>query len=191
MKNLIILLLVIGGFFYFTSDSFDFSGIEKSINNFLGNNEKNPYSSDKLVSARQLPGDARLAAKIRYEWAEMLNSNKKVIFYTYTNDVQSQNFHRGIQNQLSKLGSSYKLVAYEHSYYKGIMYGEIKSKSCSSPAECNQMRKESSAISNLTILLDNCAKTMCIINNKNNSYLRLRKKDLNDANATLTKYRNW
>lgn len=134
-----------------------------------------------------------------------LNPNKKTIFYQYKTGSKSpedsETFHKDIENYLGKvlIDGNYKnywvtdkgAKIYERrilQFNKTANYvpGEGDSK-----ALIKQMEDANARIEAVKNFYKECAKTMCIINNKTHEYVVIDKRNVDVAKKALEDYKRW
>ena len=167
-----------------------FDGAKKSNNNNIGSKKINIYNGYKPRIIQQQWLEASRKYKI---WSSIFLSSKKVVFYIYTSE--NDDFHQKVSNYLSKnpkVSSFYNFRAMSLKSFKNAPLGlMVTNKVCNSIEECNAQRVKASAASEISIFLENCGKTMCIINPQNAEYVQLDGRNPNAAAMMINALRNW
>ena len=126
-------------------------------------------------------------------WTNVLYSDKKAIFYVYSNSG-NDNLNSRVQFfiQQDKNANFYNVYAYSEGEFNSVRAVEWgTSKICDSLEECNQVRLKASNYSLLSEFFKRCSRTMCIINPKRKQYFILRERDPQNAIKILEDLKMW
>lgn len=123
-------------------------------------------------------------------FANILNSNVKAIFFIEGDTQASKSFHYNIQNYLPQVRTKYNVFVYSPTEFKYMLSGNSSAaKICNSLEECNEQRQKAVDHAALVSFFENCGKTMCIINPVKHQYVRLNK--YSDAVNMINALQNW
>lgn len=159
-----------------------------NTNNGSGKN----ITTYKNYHPMRIPESVLRAVKASRSWENVFNSNKKVVFYIYSDS--QKDFHNSVSNYLStsSKSSTYKLVAYTDSRFDSLHLGDIgPSKICNSLEECNAQRQRATDYTTLSEFMKQCGKYMCIINPQENQYIKLKSKNSGQAVKMIYDLINW
>lgn len=126
-------------------------------------------------------------------WTNIFNSDKKVIFYVYSNSGNDK-FNSRIQHfiRTDKNWNYYNLLAYPQSAYNSIRANDWgTSKICNSIEECNQVRLKAANYTMLSEYINHCSRAMCIIHPKKRQYFILREKNPEKVITILNDLKLW
>ena len=211
LQDFVVFIICIGailGIAYYTGflKGFTPADFQDAFNRIVKNAPNAPQISktSRGVSTRyngytpsRIPKEVLRGSKNSRVWQNIFYTNKKTIFYVYSDNstqVNSTDFHNNIQNYLSKSSarSSYNIVAQPYYLYKNMLTGAVSSYSiCNSLEECNAQKQRATDHSAMSNFMDRCAKTMCIFNPQKGQYVVLKTKNYNDAVNMINKIKNW
>lgn len=208
--NFILCLGVLVGIAYYTGIIQGFSpdelsySYQKFVKN-LNKPNKTKYRTSRTVKTSKgaytpmrIPEAVLYGAKKTGMWKQLFASNKKVIFYVYSDDNSSKSelsnyFNNSISNFVFS-GNNY--YYYELQAMNINNYNNLKSnvsvgpeKICNSLQECNEQRKYAASYSTMADFVNRCARTMCIINNRTGEYIILRNRDSKTAINLLYQFK--
>lgn len=136
-----------------------------------------------------------------------VNPNRKTVFYIYqeksTKPGLSEGFHKKVSDYLAKvvIYGNFKNYAtttdgaelYEKSIFKSGIWSVGKGLSASGKNEDieKEMHERAKNRSAITLFIEECSKSMCIINAKTQEYVKIDKRDAAEAMKTLKDYERW
>jgi len=165
------------------------TGIEQYINQERSPRKK--VTVYKNYRPRIIPSNVLDGSESSHTWQNIFNSNKKVVFYLYSEDDK---FHSSLYAYYSKnqLYKHYNFEPYSLEAFNNMRNGTIgPTKICDSIEECNEVRKKASDYTLLSNFLANCGKTMCVFKPDKEQYVQLKKRDITQAEHMLEGLRNW
>jgi len=172
-----------------------FSNITTSISNGkVPSNFRIKNGEPKVNGYRpaKIPEGVFTAGQKQRYLPNLFNNNKKVIFYIYGQN--DSDFHSKITSYMTSnnAGYYYKLMPYSSNLAGSFKIGaDLPSHICNSLQECNEYRKKSTSYNELSVFLQRCGKTMCIINSRKQQYITLKTRDYNAAYTMLNALKNW
>lgn len=125
-------------------------------------------------------------------WSNIFKSTKKTVFYIYNDN--NDNFYSEISSYITKnkIDRYYNVIALEKRSYSNYSVGNSSyAKICNSLEECKQQRDRAANYSKLANFMENCGKTICVINPNLKQYIRLNKRDVNEAKQLLEGVKLW
>ena len=167
----------------------DKTGIRNGASN-IGSKKVDVYNGYKP----QMIKKQWLEASGKYRiWNSVFTSPQKVIFYMY--EKENDSFHVNLSKYLAgdkKISAKYIEKSMTISSFRNAPVGLTgPSKICNSLEECNAQRVKATAASEISNFLENCGKTMCIINPSKAGYVRLGTRNVNDAIKMINGLRDW
>lgn len=203
----IAVIIILAGAYYsgfltgFTPKDFQdaYNRLSNSINNSAivnhadikttsGHNAVKTYNNyhPNLIDKQVITGSETTGA-----WSNIFKSSKKTVFYLYdTND----NYHTEISRYISSnhLDRYYNIIAYSKQNYSNYSVGNASyAKICNSLQECKAQRDRAATYTKLAQFMESCGKTLCVINGSNKQFIRLYKRDVNEAKKLLEGVKLW
>lgn len=165
------------------------TGIENLINKERSARKK--VTVYKNYRPRIIPANVLSGSEASGTWRNIFNVNRKVIFYLFDDNDE---FNTALyafysKNQMIKY---YNFEPHSLSAFNNMLTGTVgPSKICNSMEECNKVREKASNYTLLTNFLSSCGKTMCVFNPAEGQYIRLKKRDIKEAEQMLQGLKNW
>lgn len=154
----------------------------------------------------KIPEEVLLGAKENdFYYYLFINPNRKTVFYSYdknsTTPEKSELYHKKIKNALEKhlYYGNYKDYSATTKgmqiYYKNLFKDDeniaentIKAKGTKEEKAILTKAERREAV---RVFIEDCAKTLCIINAGTNEYVKIDKRNINTAVQTLKEYEKW
>lgn len=165
-----------------------------------------PKAYEPKFKPKAIPADVLAGSKANdFYYYLFLSPNKKTLFYKYelksTAPDLSEDFHNKITRYLGKvlIDGNYKDYSttqsgseiYERNIFKDDIWVAGKVLNPDNKKEEKEMVDKVHYRSAVTQFVDECMRSMCIINNKTKEYVKIDKRDINDAMTTLKDYKRW
>lgn len=188
-------------YFILQSSSINFT-FDKKIKYFFKNNAtfKNLATNDFDIfilpsSTKPRNLSDRVIEGIKYynSWKNILNTNKKVIFYAYDTNSDGLRLNDKIVDYVDSNKGSYMIYNFTNKKFESLNkaydYGQFKI--CNSLATCNKQRTKAANHSEASFFLKSCADNFCIINPRKKEYIIIKDKSVANVLGVLANYKRW
>lgn len=212
IKIYLTIIALLSGFliyaiFFMKSDYIDTTKLPKTIAQ-----DKVTPGDERIISVKPdflpkpIPKDVlRGAEENDFYWNLFLNKNRKGIVYSYKygskDPKNSEEFHKQLEDYLTKIlyNGMYKNLyltesgtkTYEKRILVNVEAANYKPVEGDTQKHIDLMGEKKARIDAVKAFRAECAKTMCIINNKTQEYVVIDKRDIETAKKTLRDYKAW
>lgn len=161
----------------------------KYIKSSSGNGQVKKYGkySPNVIDEQILVGSSTTGA-----WTNVFKSSKKTVFYIY--EDKNDSFHSELTSYINKnnLNKFYNIYAITKNGYMNNSVGNSSyAKICNSLQECKAQRDRAANYTKLANFMESCGKTICVIDGSKKQYIKLYKRDVNEAKQLLEGAKLW
>ncbi len=191
MRIFVLILIIVGSLGYLASHNWSIDDATAEIVSLFDVSEREG-SYKYSTKASLVPENVMNIYKTQNRLPQVFQGGDRVVFYVADPKKEdSAAFDAAVRAHVASLGNTYSIVTFSPPAYRTTMAGNTYNDICNSFEECKAMKDRASAYAEFSGFFDHCAKTLCVFNNRNGAYVRLKKKHVEDMKIVLTRYRAW